>query len=74
MSHGLLTPLGRMIISAVEEKRVRTLFSGYSGDQVRRFWDEVGDDSFYHGPEGDFDCADIHFFMNLTGDGAYCAV
>lgn len=60
--------------SAIEEARITTLFRKYERDALRRFWDGVGEDSFYHGPEGDFDCADIHFYMNLTGDGAYCAV
>jgi hypothetical protein len=42
---------------------------------LRRMWDEVSDDdSFYDGPEGSFDCADIHMVLNLKGDGAYCAV
>lgn len=37
-------------------------------------WDEIGDDSFYHGPEGNFDCVDIHSYLNMLGDGEYCAV
>lgn len=41
---------------------------------LRRFWDEVGDNSFYEGPEGKFDCSDIHRVLNERGDGAYCAV
>ena len=42
---------------------------------LRRMWDEINDDdSFYHGAEGDFDCADIHRALNLKGDGIYCAV
>lgn len=41
---------------------------------LRRFWDEVGDNSFYEGPEGEFDCADIHRVLNEKGDGYYCAV
>lgn len=56
------------------EARLRRIFRGRSKEDMRRFWDEVGDDSFYHGPEGDFDCADIHGYMNIIGDGAYCAV
>jgi hypothetical protein len=60
--------------SAIEEARITALFRKYERDTLRRFWDGVGDDSFYHGPEGDFDCADIHFYMNLKGDGEYCAV
>lgn len=46
----------------------------YSIADLRRFWDNIGDDSFYTGPEGEFDCADIHRVMNEKGDGIYCAV
>lgn len=56
------------------ETRLKVLFRGMSNEDVRRMWDAVGDDSFYHGPEGDFDCADIHGYLNMIGDGAYCAV
>ena len=37
---------------------------------LRRLWDEIGDDSFSNG----YDCADIHSYMNMLGDGVYCAV
>lgn len=56
------------------ESRLRRIFAGRSKEDMRRFWDSIGDDSFYHGPEGDFDCADIHGYMNMIGDGEYCAV
>lgn len=47
----------------------------YDIPTLRRFWDEVSDDdSFYHGPEGEYDCADIHRILNEKGDGYYCAV
>jgi len=47
----------------------------YSIADLRRFWDEVSDEtSFYEGPEGMFDCADIHTVLNEKGDGYYCAV
>lgn len=46
----------------------------YGVPQLRRFWDEVGDTSYYEGPEGLFDCADIHRVLNEKGDGRYCAV
>lgn len=46
----------------------------FSVDQLRYFWDNIGDNSFYEGPEGMFDCADIHAVMNEKGDGYYCAV
>ncbi len=62
----------RAIISAEHaayEYRIRNLFAGRSRADVRRFWDQIGDDSFYHGPEGDFDC-----YLNMIGDGDYCAV
>lgn len=57
-----------------ERKRLVRLFGKFSETDLRRFWDGIGDDSFYHGPEGSFDCADIHGYMNMTGDGDYCAV
>ena len=41
---------------------------------LRIMWDEVGDDSYYTGPLGDADCADIHRVLNEKGDGYYCAV
>lgn len=59
---------------AHERQRLARMFAGRSKEDMRRFWDEIGDDSFYHGPEGTFDCADIHSYMNMIGDGAYCAV
>lgn len=59
---------------ARERTRLAKMFVGMSTVDMRRFWDGVGDDSFYHGPEGDFDCADIHGYMNMLGDGTYCAV
>jgi len=47
----------------------------YDIPSLRRFWDEVSDEtSFYEGPEGMFDCADIHRVLNEKGDGHYCAV
>ena len=58
-----------------ERKRLHDLFGHFPRVTIRRFWDEVSDaDSFYHGPEGDFDCADIHAYLNIIGDGHYCAV
>lgn len=57
-----------------ERRRLAKMFGRYGKEDMRRFWDEIGDDSFYHGPEGSFDCADIHGYMNMTGDGSYCAV
>ena len=58
-----------------ERQRLAKLFAGKSKADMRRFWDEVSDhDIFYHGPEGDFDCADIHAYLNMLGDGQYCAV
>ena len=58
-----------------ERHRLARLFAGRSVDDMRRFWDNVSDhDSFYHGPEGEFDCSDIHGYMNMIGDGRYCAV
>jgi hypothetical protein len=66
--------LGDAIRYVCEEQRVSRLFAPYSISDMRRFWDQCGEDSFYHGPEGSFDCADIHRRLNELGDGAYCAV
>lgn len=59
---------------SADRKRLIGLFKGYDRISMRYFWDRIGDDSFYHGLEGDFDCADIHGYMNMIGDGDYCAV
>lgn len=59
---------------SAERLRLHRMFKGMSLTDLRRVWDNVGDDSFYTGPEGSFDCADIHGYMNMLGDGAYCAV
>ena len=57
----------------LHEKHLNEL-RAFSISDLRRFWDEVGDNSFYEGPEGMFDCADIHWVLNEKGDGQYCAV
>lgn len=57
-----------------ERRRLATLFRGRTVEEMRKFWDGLGGDSFYDGPEGSFDCADIHGYMNMIGDGRYCAV
>lgn len=41
---------------------------------LRRMWDNIGDDSYYDGPEGSHDIADIWRVLNMKGDGRYCAV
>lgn len=74
MPHSLGRALGDMIRAELAVQRVKEMFRGFSREDMRRFWDGIGDDSFYVGPEGEFDCEDIHFYMNLTGDGSYCAV
>lgn len=51
-------------------ERLRAMFAGFSKEEMRVMWDHVGDDSFF----GPYDCADIHGYMNLIGDGDYCAV
>ena len=57
-------------------QRLAKLFAGKSIKDMRRMWDNVSDhDSFYHAPNGElYDCADIHSYMNMLGDGRYCAV
>jgi len=74
MTHPISQALGEMIRAELAAQRVKDMFRSFTKDDLRRFWDGVGDDSFYTGPEGAFDCADIHFYMNMTGDGSYCAV
>lgn len=58
---------------ALHEARL-TALRVYGVADLRRFWDEIGDNSFYEGPEGMFDCSDIHRVLNEKGDGYYCAV
>ena len=53
-----------------ERRRLAKLFVGKSIKDMRKLWDDVGDDSF----SGPYDCADIHSYMNMMGDGVYCAV
>lgn len=55
--------------------RLSRMFVGKSVADMRVMWDGIGDDSFYHAPDGSmYDCADIHSYMNMLGDGVYCAV
>lgn len=53
-----------------EEERLKHLFQHFSRYELRIMWDNMGDDSFF----GPYDCKDIHAWMNMKGDGAYCAV
>lgn len=53
-----------------ERDRLIKLFIGKSKDDMRYLWNNVGDDSFING----YDIADIHSYMNMLGDGDYCAV
>jgi len=53
-----------------ERKRLAVMFRGKSKEDMRALWDGVDDTSFC----GPYDCADIHAYMNMTGDGGYCAV
>lgn len=57
-------------------QRLAKMFAGKSIIDMRHMWDNVSDhDSFYHAPDGSmYDCADIHGYMNMLGDGKYCAV
>lgn len=58
-------PHGRL-----ERARLAKLFAGKSIEDMRHLWDTIGDNSF----SGPYDCADIHSYMNMLGDGGYCAV
>ena len=53
-----------------ERERLERLFHGKSREDMRHMWDNMGDDCFY----GEFDCTDIWLYMNMIGDGDYCAV
>lgn len=55
---------------AAERRRLAKLFAGKTVEDMRKLWDTIGDDSF----SGPYDCADIHSYMNMLGDGEYCAV
>lgn len=57
-----------------ERVRLAKMFRGFSADVMRNIWDGIEDDSFYRGSFGVFDCEDIHAYMNMIGDGGYCAV
>lgn len=50
--------------------RLRKLFDGKTKDDVRNLWDQ------YDGcnEPGGFCGEDIHAYLNLIGDGHYCAV
>jgi hypothetical protein len=54
----------------VERARLVKLFAGKSVEDMRHLWDTIGDNSF----SGPYDCQDIHSYMNMLGDGGYCAV
>jgi hypothetical protein len=52
-----------------ERMRLARLFAGKTVEDMRKLWDTVGENSF----SGPYDCEDIHAYMNMLGDGAYCA-
>ena len=60
-----MTVLGDIIRRHCEEERLRKKFAGKTRDEMRALWDDE---------EHADDCDDIHAYMNLTGDGVYCAV
>lgn len=51
--------------------RLRAMFGHMSRDEVRALWANIDDDTSFC---GEYDCADIHGYLNLIGDGRYCAV
>jgi hypothetical protein len=58
-----------------DRRQLARMFAGKSVAEMRYMWDNIGDDSFYHSPDGlAYDCSDIHSYMNMIGDGVYCAV
>lgn len=66
-----VTSLGSYIQRAAYEADLRRKFAHFSKEEMRVMWDNISDDDSHFGP---YDCADIHAWMNLQGDGAYCAV
>jgi hypothetical protein len=59
--------LGDIIRRACEEERLKRLFQHMSRDELRALWDAFNE-------EGPYDMTDLHTWMNLQGDGEYCAV
>ena len=61
--------LGQWIGEQIRGEKLKEL-RHLSIAELRKLWDEIGDDSF----SGGYDCADIHLILNEKGDGDYCAV
>lgn len=53
-----------------ERVRLAKLFAGKSINDMRALWDSFDDRTSFCGP---YDCADVHSYMNMLGDGGYCA-
>lgn len=47
------------------------MFAGKSVADMRALWDSFDIETSFCGP---YDCADVHSYMNMLGDGRYCAV
>lgn len=54
-----------------ERLRLAKMFAGKSKADMRALWDSFHYDTSFC---GSYDCADVHAYMNMLGDGAYCAV
>lgn len=52
-------------------ERLRDLFGHMTRDEVRALWDSFDEDTSFC---GEYDCEDVHGYLNLIGDGRYCAV
>lgn len=54
-----------------ERRRLAKLFAGKSIEDMRALWDSEQDERGYL--QG-YPCEDVHSYLNMLGDGAYCAV
>jgi hypothetical protein len=54
-----------------ERRRLAKMFAGKSIEDMRALWDSFDDETSFCGP---YDCVDVHSYLNMLGDGGYCAV
>lgn len=64
-------PNARTAWGRQERTRLAKMFAGKTKENMRALWDSFDDNTSFCGP---YDCADVHSYMNMLGDGAYCAV
>lgn len=64
----------REIIEEIEHEKRLDEIRKYDTDDVLVFWSNLGDSSFYEGPEGLFDCADIYMVLSERGHADKCDI